>query len=146
MFEDLRELAVEYALSFLNFPYVYNRQSPFIGFDCSGLMVEVLRGVGLLKLKEDLSAESLCFKFSKNSCVQPKPGCLLFFGKDPNHIEHVGMCIHVDREIGPIMIEAGGGDSTTTTPELAKQRDARVRIRPMMSRSDYVCAVNPFGA
>ena len=54
------------------------------------------------------------------------PGDLCLYGRSPSRISHVAVYL------GPGIIEAGGGDSTTTSVEEAlKRRDARVRRRAL---------------
>ena len=143
-FQDRKDLAISVALSFLGKPYIYGAQSPLTGFDCSGLVVEVFKAVGLIGGKEDLSAQQLELRYSKNVSIEIVPGCLVFFGGGLAQIHHVGLCVFVDKTVGPIMIEAGGGDSLTTSLESAKAIGACVRVRPVRNRKDFVCAVNPF--
>lgn len=62
-----RDAAIRYAQSFIGVRYYWSdgthqqagNDDPVLGFDCSGLISEVLRGVGLLGGRERLSAYGL---------------------------------------------------------------------------------------
>lgn len=120
--------ALEYARRFIGTPYIYGGNGPY--FDCSGLVCEVLKAVGVLKYSDDLSAADLFKRFEERSC-SPVPGALAFFGK--GGVDHVAL-IADERT----MIEAGGGDGTTKTPEEAQRRGAMVRERPIASRAHLI--------
>jgi hypothetical protein len=55
----LRAKAAEYVWTFLGLPYRWGGDDPIQGFDCSGLIVEVLQAVGLLPHGSDLTANGL---------------------------------------------------------------------------------------
>jgi cell wall-associated NlpC family hydrolase len=108
------------------------------GIDCSGLVVECLRAVGLIGNKEDLSADALLRRFLIGKVQFPYKGCLVFWLKDGTAI-HTG--IMYDREH---VIEAGGGDSSVTSVDDASQQNAFVRVRPWWYRGEQnVVFVNP---
>lgn len=67
-------------------------------------------------------------------------GCLAFFGAGPTAINHVAITLN-----RRLMIEAGGGNHTTLTPEIAAEQDACVRIRPIARRSDLVAILRCAG-
>lgn len=118
-----------FALMTRNIPYKWKGNSPLDGLDCSGFVCEVLRSVGLIG-KEDYSAQMLYDKFKKNQS-DLQEGSLLFFGKSETALTHVAIAID-----DYLMVEAGGGDSTTDTLEKAIARNAYVRVRPISSRAD----------
>lgn len=134
-----KEAAIEYALSFLGLPYLWGGDSPFKGFDCSGLVQEILMGVGL-DPSGDQTAQGLFLAFKHKISRTPAEGCLVFFGKDISHITHIGFCVS-----DGVMVEAGGGGSKTTTRDAAVSANARVRMRSVASRADLVAIVDPFG-
>lgn len=136
------EYLIQYAMSFLGKPYIYTGNNPVVGFDCSGLISEVLRSAGKVRWNEDLNAQMIYDKFSAETGMTwnvIQPGALAFYGKDFTRITHVGMFIDSRGRI----IEAGGGDSTTTTVEKAGLRNAFVRIRMYDYRSDYLGSLKP---
>lgn len=139
--EAKRATAVNYYLpKFLLKPYIYGGQGPD-GWCCSGLFTAVLRGVGLLKNKEDLSADGLYKKFHEGRDVTNDPrywGCLVFWFKG-------GRAYHVAMTIDNFhIIEAGGGDADTKTEEDAAKDDAFVRMRPINYRGEDYRVIDPF--
>ena len=93
---------ISYALSFVGTPYIWGGASPDQGFDCSGLVQEILRAAGE-DHKGDQTAQALYNHFDKNGDYgKLMAGSLVFFGKDTKHISHVGFMIDEYR-----MIEAG---------------------------------------
>lgn len=124
-----------YALSFLGRPYMYGGDDPIYGLDCSGFISELARAAGWIKWNERLNAQEFynLFHFQKFSSV-PELGALAFFGKGGSQVEHVGFCLDA-----VTMIEAGGGDSTTTDMAQASKRNAFVRMRPITFRRDFLC-------
>ncbi len=63
----LRAAAVSYAQRFIGLPYLWGGDDPIAGFDCSGLIVDVLQAVGLLAHKSDYSAAALYEQFKKTA-------------------------------------------------------------------------------
>jgi cell wall-associated NlpC family hydrolase len=127
-----RQMFLKLCWHFLEHPYRWGGDDPVLGFDCSGLVCELLRSVGKLNLHERLSSQMIYERF--HIVCQPipqdeiEPGDLLFWAsnRDERRIYHIAACI----EPG-YMIEAGGGNAETDTPEEAAARNAFVRIRPL---------------
>lgn len=127
-----------YALSFLGTPYKFGGANRLTGLDCSELVQEILRSVGL-DPPGDQTAQALFDHFSTNGeWNRHGAGALAFYGKDAKHITHVAMMLDQFR-----IIEAGGGDGTTTTLEAAASRGAMVRIRLLKHRGDLVAVIRP---
>jgi len=137
--DKLASLAVDTAQKMINLPYRWGGNNPMNGFDCSGLVVEVFKGIGLLPHRGDWGAASLSAKWPKTT--EPKPGCLVFFGA--GKVTHVGIveAVFDDRVI---MIEAGGGGSSTKTLADAANQDAYVMRRPVDRRKDVLFYTDPF--
>ena len=128
----------EYALSFVGTPYVWGGSHPALGFDCSGLVQELLRSVGL-DPPGDQTAQALFNHFEKNSTWNARQmGSLAFFGSSPAAISHVAMLLEPYRMIG-----AGGGGSKTLTALDASRDNAFVRVRLVSSRKDLVAVLKP---
>jgi len=132
----------DYAMSFVGLPYIWGGDDPIYGFDCSGLVIEIMRAWGLFPAKIDMSAKDLMAYFTRENrgafASQPDFGALAFFGKDVTNITHVGFCLD-----SFCMLEAGGGGSKTRSKEDASLQNAYVRVRPLKFRSDLQCVVMP---
>lgn len=129
----------DYAMSFIGKPYIFGGDDPIKGIDCSGLAIELLKSQGLLPRAYDSTAKDLykhLLSTGQKNIIEGKFGALVFFGKNIEMISHVGFCLN-----NTLMVEAGGGDSTVTTAEIAAQRNAFVRVRPIGARSDKVAIV-----
>ena len=119
--------------------------SPFIGndystpplhvFDCSGLVTWALRQSGGNDHRGGYNAQVMQKTFDPLQANVNRPQ-LRYYGSGPDHIFHVaiGVCI-VDGKW--LVIEAAGGDHTTTTVLMARQRGACVRLG-FERRADYV--------
>ena len=132
-----REFAIEYAKTFFGVPYEWGGDNAF-GLDCSGLVCQILKGVGILPHKGDLNSEGLYYKFKTQTIVKPRPGALVFYGD--GKVTHVAMLLNPE-----FVIESGGGRSTTKTKEDADKHNAFVRMRPYTYRSDLIAICDPFG-
>ena len=132
-------VAIDYAKTFLGLPYIWGGSHPSQGFDCSGLVQEILASVGL-DPQGDQTAQTLMDGI-EGSCVpylKPTAGCVLFFGLSKRNISHVAFAIS-DLH----MIEAGGGGSSCITVRDAVQKGAFVRIRPISHRKDLMAILMP---
>lgn len=131
---------VEYALTFVGKPYRWGGDDAIEGYDCSGLVQELLFSAGAHpNPKVDHTAQMLFDYFSQRSTWNSLTvGALAFYGQSTTRIIHVAMLIDPYR-----IIEAGGGGSKTTTLEAAVAQNAFVRIRPIRYRSDLVAIVKP---
>lgn len=133
-------ILVDYAMSFLGKPYRWGGDDPILGFDCSGLIQEILASVGE-DPPGDQTADSLYryFKTRGNirDVVSAYPGDLAFYGT-PKKITHVSFCLDHGR-----CIEAAGGNESTKTTADASRQNAYVRIRPIRTRKDLVNIIAP---
>lgn len=138
MSETKIDIMVSYACMFIGLPYKWGGDDSINGFDCSGLIIECLKGVGFYK-GADTTAQGLFEHLSSNNWIEKKErGSLLFFGKSRQKITHIALAISDE-----IMIEAGGGDSTTINSQVASKQNAFVRIRPIANRKDLVAYLYP---
>ncbi len=138
-----------HALSFLGQPYIWGGDDPS-GFDCSGLVIEILQGCGMLPrtmyrlanqsaIPYDATAQELFSRFEKDGVIAQKGlGALAFFGRDKNSIRHVGFMLDNKR-----MIEAGGGGKRVKSYEDAVKYNAFIRIRPLTWRKDLFMIIKP---
>lgn len=133
----LRAKAVEYLCHFIGLPYIWGGDDAILGFDCSGLMVEVLQAVGLIPHGSDFSAAGLYDRFKSGAVAQGYAGCLVFW-LSGTHIIHVEMMIDDLHTVG-----ASGGGSATLTIADAIRVNAFVRQRPLGYRGDTYLVVDP---
>lgn len=123
----MREEFLSYLKCFIGSRYQWAAEGPYnVGFDCSGLVLEGLRSVGMWG-KDDATAQNIFERFKdKGVAMSGISGALVFFGKDRSSITHVGVMINNNQ-----YIEAGGGDSKTVDKGM-------VRIRLINWRKDMV--------
>jgi len=132
-------LLTDYALKFVGLPYKWGGSHPLEGYDCSGIVQEILSSVGL-DPPGDQSAQNLYnyFQGGKSTVDKWGPGALAFFGASVTKITHVAFCLDQNR-----MLEAGGGDRSIQFAEDAIDKMAMVRIRLIRSRADLVSVLMP---
>ena len=136
-----RRRAVIYLQKWIGHFYLWGGDDPS-GFDCSGLILEVLKSVGLIKPNIDMTADNLYRWFNKNRIVKPGSGKLVFwFGQDvrSNKAIHVEMMIDNDHTVG-----ASGGGSATVTIQDAIKHNAFVKMRPINYRGSNYKICDPF--
>jgi murein DD-endopeptidase len=134
----LREKAVWYISQFIGLPYRWGGDDAIAGFDCSGLIMEVLQGVGLELPADDKTADMLWQRYQVYEVATPYPGCLALWFNGEGRAVHVEMMIDNDHTIG-----ASGGGSKTLTREDAIRQNAYCKMRPLAHRGGYKI-VDPF--
>jgi len=142
--EPLAFTAIEYAQRFIGKRYYWGSSvgagdDPIFGFDCSGFISEVLRGMGVFSYAQRENARGILTIFRSKIVTEPTVGVLAFFGSVPFAPTHIAIC-----KDSKFLIEAGGGDSTTMTDEKAAIKNAFVRMRPIMYRRDLIHLVDPW--
>ena len=131
-------ILISYAMQFVGKPYIWGGEHPSRGYDCSGLVQEILRGAGI-DPPGDQTAQQLYDHFEKNGSVNTyAPGSLAFFGKSVTEITHVAFCVDRYR-----MLEAGGGGKDCVSVEEAIKHGAFVRMRLISSRKDLQAVIKP---
>ena len=128
-------------MPYLGIPYIWGGDNPNKGLDCSGFVQCALAEIGL-DPKGDQSAAALyeILRVSGKPVSIGDLGCLAFFGPSMQKIIHVGLCL--DERL---MIEAGGGGSKVTTPDIALRVGAKVRVAETTKRSDFLLMLEPSG-
>jgi len=136
----MTSILIVMAMQYLNVPYKWGGQD-YLGLDCSGLVLKSLGDAGFHL--PDMTANDLysyCLKNGRES--SGVCDSLLFFG-DTENIKHTAISLGIV-DGSWLMIEAAGAGENSLTmsaKELAK-RDARVRIKPVNSRSDFVASIS----
>lgn len=131
--EALGQKFIKYAWSLMGLPYHWGGDDPMEGFDCSGLVIECLKGVGLYPRNKDETADDLFRRYSKNTYNYKTVPCLIFWFKD-GKVRHVAIYIGDD-----CFIEAGGGDGSTISEEVASAQNAFVRLNHISNRAYGEC-------
>lgn len=134
--QSLRDIAVKLAWHYVGRPYRWGGDDPEVGFDCSGLIVELLQASGIIT--GDYTANAMMHMFKKYEVPYPYPGCLVFFGYD-DRASHVEFCINDMQTIG-----ASGGGRSTLSLKAAVEQNAFIKVRPINRRDDLIRIVDPF--
>lgn len=124
----------EYACRFIGRPYVWGGDGSGKyggGFDCSGLVLEALKAIGVVGNGLDFTAQGLHDALKKRGWVDVPPELMtvqdvLFWGKSAAKITHTAIAIDRAR-----YVEAGGGSSKSTSPA---NSTGMVRVRPLVAR------------
>ena len=130
----------QYAMSFVGTKYQWGGDDPIGGMDCSGFVLELMRSCGVLPHGKDKINAQMIYNALEANASHNTWGleALAFYGPDVSHINHIAFCLDQYR-----MIEAGGGGADTTSDEVAIQRNAFVRIRPIKYRKDFLKVIKP---
>lgn len=102
-------------------------------FDCSGLVTHCHWVATGLDWRGSESAQTLFNKLPKSA----RGIELEFYGKAVDKVTHVAIWLHDGFAAGPLVIEAHGGDQTTTSPSEAMARGAKVEFH-QSGRRDLV--------
>lgn len=119
-------------------PYVWAANGPD-AFDCSGFIDWLCRTLNLSWWTKDRTANDILTDFPE--VMAPRPGTLVLYGRkgDPRrnasaHANHVMIHWGDGRVLG-----ASGGNSDTTSIEIARQKGARVRFQKSRAyRPDFI--------
>lgn len=124
-------------------PYVFGKSGPAT-FDCSGLTQFMLAAVGIHA--DGRSAQDQHDYFAKSANGDRVDvgdlalGDLCFYGSGPDDIHHVTIAWG-----GGKVLEAGLGDRTTTSPEEAAKRGAKVMISDIHRHKHLLDTYRPHG-
>ncbi len=94
-------------------------------YDCSGLVTSSIYEAtgGKIDRRATWNAQKLL-----NNCAmveEPRPGDLAFYGPSAGMVTHV--MVYMGAKGKDVVLGASGGDSTTTSPEKAVERGAKVK-------------------
>ena len=126
-----RDIADRVAWTYVGTPYIWGGDD-FAGFDCSGLIVELLKSAGVLPRVGDWTAQGLYERFVDLEMPMPHAGCLAFWRRS-GRMTHVEYCITNAQTIG-----ASGGGSGTTNRIAAIRDNAYVKVRPVRAGAIFV--------
>lgn len=133
--------AIEILLQLSFVPYRWGGSNPMTGFDCSGLVIEVLKSVGLLEPRSDYTAQGLADLLPETDKVEA--GCVVFYDWDNDgKADHCDMVSAVLENGAIITVGASGGGPTTKDLAMAVRQNAYVKHRVM--RTPYMKVCNPF--
>lgn len=137
-----RQAFAWYLAHFIGTQYRWGGDDPMAGFDCSGLIIEGLKAVGVLSEPVDMTANDLMTLFLHKQVQEPDMGCLVFYRNSEGRAFHVEACLN-----GTYLIGAMGGGSETLTNLEAIAQNAFVKVRQFAARthgSSSVILVDPF--
>ena len=138
-FKSLREAAWYLWDAQRDKPYVWGGDDPMAGFDCSGLVIEGLKAVGILPKIGDWTAEGLSVYFKDHKAKRLRPGCLLFY----QHRHRISHVVIVWAVIGGDVLALGAsGGRRIKTLEDAIKYNSYIKVRPALP--GWVKMVDPF--
>ena len=124
-------------LHYLNIPYRWGGDDPMARFDCSGLTQELQSILGI-KPQGDHSAAGLYNYWKSNGKVGLyDTGALAFYGSS-GAVTHVAVLYDEST-----ILEAGSGNSRTTSLQNAIDQNAYTRLRSVTNRKDLVAVIKP---
>lgn len=132
--QKYRQEAVSNLCRWIGTPYIWGGDD-FSAFDCSGLIVEVLKSVGLLKERQDFTAEGLFHLFADDGLIDdfPHAGCLIFwFNSLQNRAVHVAM---MKDEL--FLVHASGGGQNIKNIQDAIRNNAFVKSREFEQVAEF---------
>jgi cell wall-associated NlpC family hydrolase len=138
---DKRDLALFIWEKQLGKPYIWGGDDSVQGFDCSGLVLEGLKSVGLINRGKDFTSAQLAEMWPPIPNEDLRPGMLLFWTRG-SKIGHVEIVWRVLDSGLVVTIGASGGGSKTTDAAAAARDNAYTKIRPVVP--GWVRAVDPF--
>lgn len=121
----LREEFIHYIEQWIGTPYRWAGDD-FSSLDCSGLIMEGGKGIGIFDEREDYSANGLYKLWKKNEVDKPYRGCLVFWFDKKGRALHVAVM-----KDDSLLIHAAGGGRLTQTIKDAMEHNAYVKQRSL---------------
>lgn len=109
-------------------PYIEEGKLPLLVFDCSGLVTWALKQATGRDKRGAWNTQIMfdgCLPFGRLA-EEPHHAALRFYGTSPKHITHVAIWLGVV-DGRPLLLEAAGGDRSTTNVLEAQRTGAKVR-------------------
>ncbi len=132
-------ILLAYANQLVGVNYKWGGNNPIEGFDCSGLVMELLKSTGEPLPASDMTAQQLFDHYQTHGeWNRIQAGSLVWYGESVTKITHVAMLLDDTR-----VIEAAGGSQTTLDRNDAAVKNAFVRVRPIDYRKDRVAIIRP---
>ena len=130
-----RDIAVQIAWSYMGQPYIWGGDDPIKGFDCSGLIVEILKSLGYISEEEDYTANNLISRFYRIHEISqyevPDKGDIVFWQEPNGYFSHVEIAVSDRFSIG-----ASGGGRRVRSIKDAIKYNAFVKVRPISREDD----------
>lgn len=149
--DDLRDAAMFVYESYLNTPYKWGGDDPIEGVDCSGLVQEGTRAVGVTEREKDYTAHDLLhvkFRDLPRATIESelRRGMLVFWANPDGRIRHVEIVWAVwalqGGRVLVLTIGASGGGSRTVDRIEAARANAYVKIRRITP--GWTAAIDPW--
>lgn len=115
------------ALRLIGTPYRWGGKHPDVGLDCSGLVTHLLYKLCGKDWRATHNTDAL-WRYLPEAIV-PKAGDLVLYGGQGDDVNHVMVLVLQRPDTNWMCVGASGGDSTVTTPERARQKNARVKVK-----------------
>ncbi len=96
-------IAVDWALAQVGTPYLWGGETPGVGFDCSGLVQAAYKAAGITLPRTAQAQYDATTKLAPDDPLAP--GDLVFFGREPSNVEHVGIFVGMEGDQA-VMVDA----------------------------------------
>ena len=131
---SMREAAARFLLDRLGTPYIWGGRDPSYGLDCSGAVDVAMEAAGIVPKGHAVrfAADDLERSLESISKGDLQVGDLVFYGSrlKPG-ATHVMMYVGEGKVVG-----ATGGGRNSTSPQIAREQDAAVKVKNLDYRKD----------
>ena len=140
---DAKSTALDYISSFIGVPYKWGGDD-YSAMDCSGLVVEYLKCLGVIGELDDYNAQGIWDLLIRKRVIIPQKGDLVFFYKEHNpvlKITHVEILLNEEFSIG-----AMGGGPLTINEDKAIKQNAFIKVRRFKHKKNIMGYINPLAS